>query len=208
MRWTQWEQKVGHCHQSPSPPPPPPLPLTFCPGKVDLLMRKPPIFSLCTQIIWHMKPNCEAGKTAFDEGLQYCFLALSAVQFMIHCSRTHHIFPSRIWNIQSYKFAYCLRWACYFFVPRKGWAYPGLRVLEDRLLRRMFGREQEEVTGRLRYLPYGELHDMCILRKIILVWFTSRKMCRTCTGNDEEEKRAWHFRRKSWRKEATWGSQA
>ena len=50
-----------------------------------------------------------------------------------------------------------------------------LRVVESRLLRRIFGSERDEVTGELRKLHNEEINDLCSSPNIIRV-IKSRRM--------------------------------
>jgi hypothetical protein len=50
-----------------------------------------------------------------------------------------------------------------------------LGVFENRMLRRIFGPERDEVTGERRKLHYEELHDLYSSPKIIRI-FKARKM--------------------------------
>jgi hypothetical protein len=51
----------------------------------------------------------------------------------------------------------------------------GLRVLENRVLRRIFGRNRDEVTGEWRKLHNEKINDLYFSRNIVRV-IKSRKM--------------------------------
>jgi hypothetical protein len=75
-----------------------------------------------------------------------------------------------------------------------------LRVLENRVLSRIFGPKRDEVTGEWRKLHNEELHDMYSSPSIIRITKSRRMRCST---NGAEEERLWVVGGKAVEKEAT-----
>jgi hypothetical protein len=57
-----------------------------------------------------------------------------------------------------------------------------LRVFENRVLRRIFGRKRDEVTGDWRKLHNEELHNLYSSPNIIRMIKSRRKSCEICGG--------------------------
>jgi hypothetical protein len=62
----------------------------------------------------------------------------------------------------------------------------GLRVFENRVLRRIFGPKRDEVTGEWRKLHKEELNDMYSLPNIVQVVKSRRMTWEPCCAYGEE----------------------
>jgi hypothetical protein len=76
-----------------------------------------------------------------------------------------------------------------------------LRMFENRVLRRIFGPQREEVTGQWRKLHIGELHNLYSSPDII-IQIKSRRM--KCVGHEKGEKHVQVFGGKA----TTWKTKA
>jgi hypothetical protein len=61
----------------------------------------------------------------------------------------------------------------------------GLRVFENRVLRRIFGPKRDEVMGEWRKLHNKELHDLYSSPSIIRIIKSERLRCSTNGGEEE-----------------------
>jgi hypothetical protein len=64
----------------------------------------------------------------------------------------------------------------------------GLRVFENKVLRRIFGPKRDEVTGEWRKLHNKELYALYSSPNIIRVITSRRQMCRACGAYGGEER--------------------
>jgi hypothetical protein len=80
-----------------------------------------------------------------------------------------------------------------------------LTVVENRVLRRIFGPKRDEVTGEWRKLHNGELHNFYLSRTSLS---RSNQGERSGRGMWHAWENVWSFRRKAWWKETTRNTEA